>query len=307
MKSWLGLTLLLIPLTGCDLEEIPKPVDKAETGFVVTAILESRELDEVSGIQSGEGGLFFLHNDEGSPSVYIANAHGRHLGKLTIKGAKNRDWEDITRIPGESGPLLVLGDTGDNMARYNSIHLYFVAEPQLSANEPYPEEVDLLHRLKLRYPDGPRDCESMAYDPVSNMILFLTKRDRPPRLYGLSVEEALQKDTAELQYLGDVPGIRPPTMADLLKNKKRGQWLSQPTGMDISSDGRLAAVITYRSLYLYERAEGESWAEAFLKSPIEYVGPPGLHDEAVSFGLDALHVYVSTERRPTPVYELELP
>ena len=107
MKSWLRLTLLLIPLTGCDLEEIPNLVDEAETGFVVTAILESRELDEVSGIQSGEGGLFFLHNDEGSPSVYIANAHGRHLGKLTIKGAKNRDWEDITRIPGESGPLLV--------------------------------------------------------------------------------------------------------------------------------------------------------------------------------------------------------
>jgi len=307
MKFKLTLALLLIPLTGCNADEIPKPADELETGFVVTAILESKDLDEVSGIQSGEGGLFFLHNDEGSPSIYVADANGRHLGKLTIRDAKNRDWEDITRIPGESGPLLVLGDTGDNKARYKYIKLYFVAEPQPSVGGTYAEKVDLLHKLKVRYPDGPRDCEAMAYDPASNMVLFLTKRDHPPRLYGLAVEDALQTDKAELQYLGEVPGFRPPTMADLLNSKKRGQWISQPTGMDISSDGRRAAVITYRSLYLFERAEDESWAEAFLKTPLEYVGPPGLHDEAVTFGFDALDVYVSTERRPTPIYKLVLP
>jgi hypothetical protein len=306
MKTWLILALLLMPLAACNADEVPKPADEPETGFVVTAILESKELDEVSGIQSGEGGVFFLHNDGGSPSIYIADEDGRHLGKLTIRDAKNRDWEDITRIPGENGPLLVLGDTGDNKTRYKSIKLYLVAEPQPSASGTYAIEVDLLHKLKVRYPDGPRDCEAMAYDPASKMILFLTKRDHPPRLYGLPVEEALQAGKAELQYLGEVPVFRPPTMADLLSSKKRGQWISQPTGMDISSDGRRAAVITYRSLYLFERAEDESWAEAFLKAPLEYVGPPGLHDEAVTFEFDELDVYVSTERRPTPIYKLKL-
>jgi hypothetical protein len=307
MKTWLILASLLMPLAACNADEVPKPADEPEAGFVVTAILESKELDEVSGIQSGEGGVFFLHNDEGSPSIFVADEDGRHLGKLTIRDAKNRDWEDISRIPGESGALLVLGDTGDNKARYKSIKLYFVAEPQPSASGTYAIEVDLLHKLKVRYPDGPRDCEAMAYDPASNMILFLTKRDHPPRLYGLPVEEALQAGKAELQYLGEVPGFRPPTMADLLTSKKRGPWVSQPTGMDISSDGRRAAVITYRSLYLFERAEGETWAEAFQKAPLEFVGPPGLHDEAVTFGFDASDVYVSTERRPTPIYKLKLP
>jgi hypothetical protein len=311
MKTWLILALLLMPLAACNADEVTKPADKPETGFMVTAILESKELDEVSGIQSGEGGVFFLHNDEGSPSIYIADEDGRHLGKVTIRDAKNRDWEDITRMPGESGPMLVLGDTGDNKTRYKSVKLYFVAEPKPSASGAYASEVDLLHKLKVRYPDGPRDCEAMAYDPASSMLLFLTKRDHPPRLYGLPVDEALQAGKAELQYLGDVPGFRPPTMADLFTSKKRGPWVSQPTGMDISSDGRRAAVITYRSLYLFERAEDESWAEAFLKTPLEYVGPPGLHDEAVTFEFDAefdaVYVYVSTERRPTPVYKLALP
>jgi hypothetical protein len=306
MKYRLIPALLLIPLICCNADESSEPANKPEYGFVVTAILESKELDEVSSIQSGEGGVFFLHNDEGSPSIYIADTDGRHLGKILIRDAKNRDWESITRIPAESGQLLVLGDTGDNKARYKSAKLYFVAEPRPSASGAYPEKVDLLHKLKVRYPDGPRDCEAMAYDPASNMILFLTKRDQPPRLYGLPVEEALQAGKAELQYLGDVPGFRPPTMADILSSKKRGPYISQPTGMDISSDGRRAAVITYRSLYLFEREEDESWAEAFQKAPLEYVGPPGLHDEAVTFEFDGLDVYVSTERRPTPVYKLEL-
>lgn len=301
------LALLLITLTGCDAGDFPKPADEPKTGWVLSGILESRELNEVSGIQSGEGGRLFLHNDEGSPSIHIAGPDGRHLGRITIRGARNRDWEDMTRIPGEHGPLLVLGDIGDNLARYKSIRLYFVAQPRPSANETYAKEADLRHTLKVRYPDGARDCESMAYDPAGNMILFLSKRDHPPRLYGLPVEGVLQADKKELQYLGEVPGFRPPTRADMLNSKLRGKWISQPTGMDISSDGRRAAVITYRSLYLFERTEGESWAQAFLKTPLEYIGPPGLYEEAVTFGFEQSSVYVSTERRPTPVYKLELP
>jgi hypothetical protein len=303
----LSLSLLLIQLAGCDPREFAIEANESKTVFEVVAILESKKLDEVSGIQSGEGGVFFMHNDEGSPSIYVAGLDGRHLGKLRIRGAKNRDWEDITRIPGKNGPLLVLGDTGDNHARYQSIKLYVVEEPSPSENGSYEGNLDLLHELIVRYPDGPRDCESMAYDPVSKMILFMTKRDHPSRLYGLTVEEALNSDKAELQYLGDVHGFRPPTNTDLLTSKKRGRWISQPTGMDISSDGMHAAVITYRSLYLFEREEGETWPEAFLKSPIEHVGPPGLHDEAVSYGFNTLDVYVSTERRPTPVYQLVVP
>ena len=46
MKSRLTLTLLLMLITGWDTGDIQKPVDEPETGFVVTAILESRDLKE---------------------------------------------------------------------------------------------------------------------------------------------------------------------------------------------------------------------------------------------------------------------
>jgi hypothetical protein len=306
MTPRITIVLLVTLFTLCDARGEPQASIDPEAGFEVVAMLEAKELNEVSGIQASEGGVFFMHNDQGSPSFYAADSEGRHLGKITIRDAKNRDWEDITRIPGESGPLLVLGDTGDSKADNKTIRLYIVAEPRPSESGSFPEEVDLLHRLKAYYPDGPRDCEAMAYDPSGQMILFLTKRDSPPRLYGLPLGEVFQDEKVELSFLGEVPTLRPPSMADLLSHKKRGQWISQPTGMDISADGRRAAVITYRSLYLFERAEHETWAEALQKAPLEFIGPPRLHDEAVTFGPEQRSVYVSTEQRPTPLYRLEL-
>jgi len=307
MKTVHIIVPLLAAFSICTAQGTQQDAINPDAEFTTVAMLESKELNEVSGIQAGEDGVFFMHNDQGSPSFFAADREGRHLGKITIRDAKkNRDWEDITRIPGESGPLLVLGDTGDNKADNKTIRLYIVAEPRPAQSGSYPEEVDLLHRLKAYYPDGPRDCEAMAYDPSSEMILFLTKRDFPPRLYGLPLDEIFQDEKVELRFLGEVPTLRPPTMADLLSHKKRGQWISQPTGMDISADGRLAAVITYRSLYLFERAENETWAEAMQKAPVEFIGPPRLHDEAVTFGQDQRSVYVSTEQRPTPLYQLKL-
>ena len=76
--------------------------------------------------------------------------------------------------------------------------------------------------------------------------------------------------------------------------------------MDISPDGSRAAVITYRSLYLFAREDSESWADAFQRQPVELVGPPGAHQEAVGFSADGRSVYVTTERRPAPLHRVDL-
>ncbi len=55
----------------------------------------------------------------------------------------------------------------------------------------------------------------------------------------------------------------------------------------------LIAVITYRSLYVFERRDDETWPEAFQREPVEYLGPPGLHDEAVGFSHDQKSIYTA--------------
>jgi hypothetical protein len=295
------LLLILILLAGCD-PSIPSEVtDVAGPRFKMVGKLENKKLDEASGITAGNGGVFFLHNDGGN-HIFAIDASGRDLGRMKVKGARNKDWEDITRVIGEEGPMLIIADTGDNLNRRKKVSLYFVKEP---ATGEYENDLKPVHRLRVRYADGPRDVESVAYDAASDMILFLSKRDQPPRLYGIPMDLALWKDELEAVFLGEAPGFRPPTRSDILANPKRGLSVSRPTGMDISDDGRTAAVITYRSLYVFERKDHETWAEAFQREPVEYPGPPGLNDEAVAFSRDQQSIYVTTERRPAPLYRLD--
>lgn len=274
-----------------------------QPAFHVAGQLEARQLNEASGIQAVTGGSFFVHNDEGA-RLFLIDASGRNLGIRKVAGSKNRDWEDITRVPGPDGPLLVIGDIGDNHSSRSTLSLYFVPEPQPGGAD---AELRVSHRLRFRYPDGPRDAEALAYDPSSGRLLVLTKRDQPPRLYGIPLDLALWQQELQAEFLGTVPGFRPPTRTDILRHPGRGLWVSQPTGMDISADGRRAVVITYRSLYLFARMGSESWAEAFQRQPVEIIGPPGVQDEAVAFSLDGRSVYVTTEGRPAPLYRLDLP
>ena len=288
-------------LSACGPADTP---DELETGprFKMAGKLEHEKLDEASGMAPGYNGVFFVHND-GRDHLFAIDGTGRNLGRMKVKDARNRDWEDITRILDDDFPLLVIGDTGDNMRTRNKVRLYFIEEPD---PDDFNGKVRPVHKLDIRYPDGPRDVESIAWDPISDMILLLSKRDVPPRLYGVPRDLALVEQELEADFLGEIHPLPPPTRTDILSSPKRGFWVSQPTAMDISRDGRLAAVLTYRSLYLYERKEHESWLEAFQREPAEFKGPPGLHDEAVAFTLDQKSIYIATERRPAPLHRLEL-
>jgi hypothetical protein len=305
-----GVLLPALLLAGCQPSgdsALTDPVASVGTAppratFSVVGKLQSSRLDEASGLQVGDGTLY-LHNDDGR-RLFVASPNGRELGEVKLDQAKNRDWEDITRVPGDDGPLLVVGDIGDNHAGRKDVSLYFLREADLVS--PW-QDVAARHRLRVRYPDGARDAEALAYDPDERLLLILSKRDQPPRLYGIPLDLALWQDEVEAEFLGEVPGFRPPTRSDILRHPGRGLWVSQPTGMDISPDGRLAAVITYRSLYLFRREPGESWADAMQRPPEEYIGPPGYHDEAVGFSPDGRSIYVTTEGRPAPLYRLDLP
>lgn len=301
------ITLLL--LSACDpqtenqsTEAVSLPVSLEQTGW-----LASNKLNEASGLQASysRDGDFFVHNDEGKPVIYAVDKTGADLGLVTIVPAKNKDWEDITSVPVDDGRWIVAGDIGDNWSKRKSIKLYFIEEPQTGKNDRYAGRQELKHWLSLTYPDGPRDCESMSYDPVGNQILLLSKRDKPPRLYAVDLETALTQEAAELKFLGTTSALRPPTPRDYLHWGGRTDWISQPTGFDISADGNEAVVITYRSLYRYYREQGEDWLSAMQRKPEEMVGPPAVQNEAIAYSIDGKAIYVTTEKRPAPMHRIK--
>ena len=75
--------------------------------------------------------------------------------------------------------------------------------------------------------------------------------------------------------------------------------------MDISSDGTEAVIITYRSVYRFQRNPDESWLNAMQRKPEEVVGPPAVQNEAIGYSVDGMSIYVTTEKRPAPVHRIE--
>ncbi len=307
-KTFFSLAVALLSLTACDqrgtnqsIESTPQPVSITRTGW-----LASNNLNEASGMQASysRDGDFFVHNDDGEPVIYAIDSTGADVGSVIIVPAQNKDWEDITSIPVDDGRWLVIGDIGDNWSKRKSIKLYFIDEPQTGKNDRYAGRQELKHWISLNYPDGPRDCESMAYDPVNKQILFLSKRDKPPRLYAIDLVTALSENHAELTLLGTTSSFRPPTIADRAKWGGRTDWISQPTGFDISADGSEAVVITYRSLYRFRRQPDEDWLTAMQRKPVEVVGFSAVQNEAIAYSVDGKEIYVTTEKRPAPIHRV---
>lgn len=310
LRNHLPWILAALALATCKPAGDPEEPAGVRLDFVVTGQINIRQLNEISGMEVLSDPTLIVHNDDGEPELFVVESNGNLIATLQIDGAVNRDWEDLTWIPNTEGRWLAIGDIGDNLGRRESIRIYFADIPArfvTSQKVKAVRSVPLQHMLELTYPDGPRDCEAMAYDPSSGKILLLTKRDWPPRLYGVDASTALTDPRAELEFLGEATRFRLPTQNDIRRLGRDGAWVSQPTGLDIDANGTLAAVITYRSLYLFRRTQGQGWADAFREAPREFLGPVSRGEEAIAFSdaMDAL--YITTEGRSAPIYRVALP
>jgi len=302
MAALLCAALLCVALAGC---EEPPTETESDIRFRQAGTVISGQLDEISGLAASRRhpGLLWTHNDDGRARVHALGTDGSDRGHFDIVDGVNVDWEDMTAIPMGDRDALVLADIGDNEAQRTRVWLYIVEEPAPDEDGRFSGEREAINWISLRYPDGPRDAESIAWDPVAQRLLILSKRDRPPRLYALDGVVALEDDEAELSFIGEMDTLRGPTAEDRFIFGNRAAWVSQPTGLSITRDGRRAALLTYRSLYLYDLPAGGSWNEGFSTPPTEVLGPPRDNEEAVVFKPDGTGLWISTEGDRAPLFE----
>ncbi|HSM68357.1 MAG TPA: hypothetical protein VK830_01490, partial [Xanthomonadales bacterium] len=190
----LSVWLPLCGLAGCE------PQQSHSAAIMQTGILENPALDEASGMQASRrfDDVYFLHNDDGEARLFAVGQDGTDLGSFAVEGAENRDWEDLAAVPSDSGPLLLVADTGDNFSQHQRIRLYFVVEPEPDESGGYSGKYPVHHVIELQYADGPRDCESVAWDPRSDRIYLISKRDKPAHIYSISRQDALTQTEAIL-------------------------------------------------------------------------------------------------------------
>jgi hypothetical protein len=280
-----------------------EPVRPGEA--TLSALIRDARMDEISGMVASRRhpGVLWVHNDSDGPAeLFAIDAEGRILATLLLEGAENRDWEDITAFEFEGRHYLMVADTGDNGGLRRQLELAVVAEPELLQDATVP----LDWALRFRWPDGPRDTEAVAVDPRDGLVYLISKKRVPPELWRLPLRGDSSDALLVPELLGTLAGVSQPTAEDLERTPVFGRYRSQITAMDISPDGSLMAVLNYRTAYLYPRTDGEDWATAVARNPIEAPYPWLAQAEAIAFSLAGDALWIGTERLPAPLLRMPL-
>lgn len=270
------------------------------TGPVVAGTMASPPRHETSGIAFSRRSpdILWVHDDSGGqPILYAMTPDGKDAGAIRLRGVKNDDWEDVTAFEQDGKAWLLVADTGDNSGRRPQVILHLVEEPardQLSAGKAVT--VAPKWSMRLTYEDGPRDCESVAVDVAGRAIYLLSKRDDTPQLYRVNLPTGQPGNAVVVaRKVGLVPHIPEPSVAETLVRGRLGKRRSEVTAMDFSSDGTLAAVLTYGAGLLFERKNGEPWAEALAREPVHLPISGLLQGEAICFTPDGKSIYIASE------------
>ena len=271
------------------------------------ALIQQDTLQEISGMARAHGGnrtSFWLHNDSGSSAqLFRITTIGKSAGSARITGATPRDWEDMASFVLDGTAGLLIADTGDNGGLRSEVELLAVREPAVLKGTP---SLPIAWRRTIRWPEGPRDVEALAVDVQQRQILLISKKRVPAELWALPLPDwnAARVARSEPQRIATLNGIEQPDAEAMVASSTSGRFRAQVTAADIDPSGHWLAVLTYQRIYLYERRNDESWADAVQSVPrrIDFGWLP--QAEALCFDAHERAIWVTSERLPAPLLRL---
>lgn len=274
----------------------------------VVGTLADSAIGEASGLAASHVSkdVLWVLNDSGNPpELFAIGTNGASLATFRVEAVRNTDWEDLASFLLDGVPYLLIADTGDNYSVRDDCALLIVREPEAKVRmSGRPSTLPVAWTLRFRYEDGPRDCESVAVDMTTERVLLLSKRTKPPVLYELPLRPADSNAVGIARRIVAVTTIPAPPKG------LRRKYCSQPTAMDVASDGAAIAVLTYEHGYLYERRPDESWAQVFGRMPQRIVLPSGdtgmlKQREALCFADGSRQLFVTSEGRHAQLGRLD--
>lgn len=263
--------------------------------------LDDAAINESSGIVASRAnpGLYWTHNDSGDgPNIYALDEHGARRGTWRVRGASARDWEDIAAGPGpQSGSsYLYIGDIGDNEARRSEIIVYRVKEPTIkptdsSSSKLKPLVTDETEVIRLRYPDGAHDAESLLVHPVTGDLFIVSKIPfANPTVY---------KAAAPLNTNG------PTTLKRIAELNVPSLFGGLITGGDISPDGLRVALCDYVDGYELVLGDARAPFDQIWRQPLK---PLDLgkrkQGESIAYRLDGRALLATSEGAHPPLIEV---
>jgi hypothetical protein len=269
--------------------------------YDITGSLEGKFLDEVSGIAASgvSDDIYYIHNDSGDTSRFFAiKPTGEVEATVYFKGDPKEplgvhDCEDIAVGPGpEKGKSYVyMGDIGDNNAVRKYITVYRMEESKAWADHGTAHTTAV--PIHFKYPDGPKDAETLMIDPIEKLIYIVSKRKDTVAVY-TSPLNYKPNDTVMLTKRCKLffPGLKP------------FKWI---TAGDISKDGQQVLIKSYVRVYYWQRQNNEPIWQTVQRKWQELPYKMERQGEGIGFTPDGKAYYCVSEGVYTPIYYYKVP
>lgn len=212
------------------------------------------DLAEISGLACSRVTPGYLWC-QGDDSYYVKAMKPDGTFVSSIKVAKSyRDWEDLCGGVYNDTNYLFVGIFGDNGLSYkDKYYIYYFKEPEIVEGN-ITVDVDTIH---FGYPDGvAHNAETLMFDNVEKVLYIVDKYDS---------EDAMGV-VYSLPFRTDYEGMQ------VLKEECKlgnGKNFMNPTGGDISPDGKYIIVKNEPFMLIWTREEGESVGETMARRPMQ--------------------------------------
>jgi hypothetical protein len=272
MKFNFYLSILVILVFSCNEKEAPENDPRGNIPFKTDYKLSELEtveffeaspetkgkvgLKEASGLafsKKNQGFVWTLQDRGNTNSLFLLDAKtGETVAEYSIKGTKNRDWEDIEISVGpELGKsYLYIGDTGDNNLDYEDYTIYRIEEPKFEENhrDKTLELETALDKIVFEYPDKSHDVEALMVDPKSGDIFLVTKRDFFSLLFTLPFPQKID-------------GLNSAVLAGTFPFRIA-------TGGSVSEDGTEVLIKTYDMIFYWKRSSDQFFSDLLATKPL---------------------------------------
>jgi len=270
-------------------------------GIDIVGRLQNKQLNEISGIAASGifKDIYYIHNDSDDTSrVFSISPEGKLKNTIYFKGDATiklgvKDCEDIAVGigPAAGKSYIYMGDIGDNNAVRKYITIYRIEEQPAWAKDSLIKAASV--PLHLKYPDGPKDAETLMLDPIEKLLYIVSKRGDTVGVY-----------TTPLKYKPNDTVVLTKRCKLFFEGIKPLKWI---TAGDISRDGQQILIKNYEKVYYWRRIGKEPIWQTVQRKPAELPYQPEKQGEAIGFTLDGTGYYTTSEGVFAPIYYYKSP
>jgi hypothetical protein len=269
---------------------------------VQIATLENQVIDESSGIAASRRNkdIFWTHNDSGDDAfVYAIDRQGKHRGIWRVKGASAQDWEDIAvwKDSKSGKSYIYVGDIGNNSKKREFLTVYRIPEPvikpeDIATTKQNPAETAVAEAIKMKYPEGNFDAETLMIHPRTGDLYIVTKvMGAAAKVFKLKAP-FMQQQEATLVQVAEVQ----------VANTTKGFF----TGGDISPDGKRLTLCDYYGAFefILPDRKGIAFDEIWIQ-PVQPVNiGKRKQGESICYRADGKALLATSEKLPCPLIEV---